>query len=234
MNEMTVFQNPEFGQLRTTTIDGEPWWVGKDVAVALGYAKPSDAVRKRVEDEDRGISEMETPSGTQTMTIINKSGLYSLILSSKLPSAKRFKHWVTSEVLPAIRKTGKYATLEAEEQAEFSADRLTPGDYIRAAGIVAKCNDRRLPVALKLLESAGIDVSLLMPSDESKPKRPVWYGKERVTPEEMEHLQSVLKNYSVRQAAELVGLNYGLIGFYRSGKRIPTAERYQMMIDILE
>lgn len=82
--------------------------MGKDVAMALGYSKPTDAVRKRVFEEDRGVSKMETPSGIQKMTIINESGLYSLILSSKLESAKRFKHWVTSEVLPCIRKTGGY------------------------------------------------------------------------------------------------------------------------------
>ena len=78
------------------------------MAVALGYSKPTDAVRKRVFEEDRGVSKMETPSGTQQMTIINESGLYSLILSSKLESAKRFKRWVTSEVLPCIRKHGGY------------------------------------------------------------------------------------------------------------------------------
>ena len=78
------------------------------MAAALGYEKPTDAVRKRVDEEDRGISKMETPSGKQEMTIINESGLYSLILSSKLPTAKYFKHWVTSEVLPSIRKTGGY------------------------------------------------------------------------------------------------------------------------------
>ena len=80
--------------------------MGKDVAVALGHAEPRSAVSKRVEVEDKGVAEMETPSGIQKMTIINESGLYSLILSSKLESAKRFKHWVTSEVLPCIRKTG--------------------------------------------------------------------------------------------------------------------------------
>lgn len=90
-------------------IDNEPWFVGKDVAEALGYEKPTDSVRKRVDEEDRGISKMETPSGIQNMTIINESGLYSLILSSKLPSAKQFKRWVTSEVLPELRKTGSYS-----------------------------------------------------------------------------------------------------------------------------
>lgn len=110
MQELQIFNNPDFGEIRTLTIDDEPWFVGKDVAIALGYEKPTDAVRKHVDGEDRGISKMETPSGKQDMTIINESGLYSLILSSKLESAKRFKRWVTAEVLPAIRKTGKYET----------------------------------------------------------------------------------------------------------------------------
>ena len=108
MNNLQVFNNEEFGQIRTMVIDGEPWFVGKDVAEALGYERPTDTVRKRVDDEDRGISKMETPSGKQEMTIINESGLYTLVLGSKLDSAKRFKRWVTSEVLPAIRKTGSY------------------------------------------------------------------------------------------------------------------------------
>ena len=108
MENLQVFNSEEFGQIRTMVIDGEPWFVGKDVAEALGYERPTDTVRKRVDDEDRGISKMETPSGKQEMTIINESGLYTLVLGSKLDSAKRFKRWVTSEVLPAIRKTGSY------------------------------------------------------------------------------------------------------------------------------
>ena len=108
MKEMMLFQNPEFGEIRTLEVNGEPWFVGRDVAAALGYEKPSNAVYKQVDPEDKGISEMETPSGEQRMTIINESGLYSLIFSSKLEKAKEFKRWVTSEVLPAIRKTGGY------------------------------------------------------------------------------------------------------------------------------
>lgn len=105
---LKVFNNQEFGTIRTVQVNNEPWFVGKDVAQALGYEKPTDAVRKRVDDEDRGISKMETPSGIQNMTIINESGLYSLIMGSKLDSAKKFKRWITSEVLPTIRKTGHY------------------------------------------------------------------------------------------------------------------------------
>lgn len=122
MNKLQKFTDEEFGEIRTVTIDGEPYFVGKDVAEALGYAKPTDAVRKRVEDEDRGISKMETPSGSQQMTVINESGLYSLILSSKLPSAKEFKHWVTSDVLPSIRKHGAYMTSQTIENVLTSPD----------------------------------------------------------------------------------------------------------------
>lgn len=109
MNNLQIFNNPEFGEIRTIQKNGEPWFVGKDVATALGYEKPTDAVRKRVDEEDKGVSKMETPSGPQEMTVINESGLYCLIFSSKLEKAKSFKRWVTAEVLPSIRKTGSYA-----------------------------------------------------------------------------------------------------------------------------
>ena len=92
----TGFNHPEFGTVRTVEIDNEVWFVGKDVAEALGYSDPRSAISKKIENEDRGVAKMATPSGTQQMTIINESGLYSLILSSKLPSAKEFKHWVTT------------------------------------------------------------------------------------------------------------------------------------------
>lgn len=108
MSELKIFENEEFGQVRTVTIDGEPWFVGKDVALALQYKEPQKAVRTHVDEEDRGVSEMDTPGGKQVLAIINESGLYSLIFGSKLESAKRFKHWVTSEVLPALHKTGHY------------------------------------------------------------------------------------------------------------------------------
>ena len=108
MNELQIFSNPEFGDIRTVELDGEPWFVGRDVATALGYVEPTKAVRERVDSEDRGVSKIDTPSGAQEMTIINESGLYSLVLSSKLPGAKKFKRWVTSEVLPALRKHGSY------------------------------------------------------------------------------------------------------------------------------
>lgn len=113
MNELQVFTNPEFGQVRTLTLEGEPWFVGKDVAVALGYADTKNALKSHVDREDKRGWQIATPGGEQTMTIINESGLYALIFGSKLESAKNFKRWVTHEVLPAIRKTGVYSLTPA-------------------------------------------------------------------------------------------------------------------------
>lgn len=115
MNELKVFQNEEFGEVRSLVINNEPWFVGKDVAKALGYENPSKAIRDHVEEEDKKVGVQNvTPyisdnlGRKQYPTFINESGVYSLIFGSKLPSAKKFKHWVTSEVLPTLRKTGKY------------------------------------------------------------------------------------------------------------------------------
>ena len=107
MNELQIFNNEEFGTVRTVTIDNEHWFVGKDVAEALG-TKTQDRRLPQCDGQDKGVHSVDTPSGIQQMTIINESGLYALIFGSKLESAKRFKHWVTSEVLPAIRRTGSY------------------------------------------------------------------------------------------------------------------------------
>ena len=107
-NELVKFDNAEFGSVRVMMIDGEPWFVGKDIAIALGYKNVRDAMRKHVDDEDKGVAKCDTLGGKQELAVINESGLYSLILSSKLDSARQFKRWVTSEVLPSIRKTGSY------------------------------------------------------------------------------------------------------------------------------
>jgi len=156
MNDLTTFSNPEFGQVRTVEINGTPWLVGKDVAIALGYKNPSNAILKHVDDEDKrlevlpqgadtqnrdvpsasaGIVKHDTLSGATKTALINESGLYSLILSSKMPKAKAFKHWVTSEVLPAIRKTGAYESFQAQqhiEQLEATNTRLNAA--IQAVG----------------------------------------------------------------------------------------------------
>lgn len=102
----------ESQQLRTIKVNDEVWFVGKDVAMILGYAKTANAISQHVDDEDKGVTRMMTPGGKQNIQVINESGMYSLILSSKMPNAKKFKHWITSEVLPSIRKHGAYMTDE--------------------------------------------------------------------------------------------------------------------------
>lgn len=124
--EIKIFKNPQFGAIRTTEKDGEPWFAGKDVAIALGYSNPQKAIRDHIDSEDRTVNESFTVNGTP-ITLINESGLYSLILSSKLPSAKQFKHWVTSEVLPSIRKSGGYnadATMQSVVQTLATMQRV--------------------------------------------------------------------------------------------------------------
>ncbi len=112
MNNLQIFKNQDFGEVRTVTINDEPYFVGKDVAEILGYSNSRKALGDHVDDEDKDVTKCYTLGGTQDLAVINESGLYALILSSKLPRAKQFKHWVTSDVLPAIRKHGAYATEE--------------------------------------------------------------------------------------------------------------------------
>lgn len=128
--EVTVFKNlvhPEFGELRTVEIDGKPWFVGKDVAAALGYSDAFGALKKHVDTEDKLVCQIDSAGQRRGATIINESGLYSLILSSKLPSAKEFKHWVTAEVLPSIRKNGAYIR---------NQENMTPAEIV-ARGLIA-------------------------------------------------------------------------------------------------
>lgn len=186
MIQIKLFESEEFGNIRTATIDGVPWFVGADVAIALGYINPRDALTKHVDAEDRGVAKCDTLGGIQTLSIINESGIYSLIMSSKLPSGKRFKRWVTSEVLPALRKGAGLEAIEAlkmlsrENQKRGNAalyaaipdiDRAT---YCKAASITGKeiANrmglDKRIPKAdvppefLSEYDSVFSDVTHLM------------------------------------------------------------------------
>ena len=124
-SELKIFENPEFGSIRTLEINGEPWFVGKDVAEVLGYAKARNAIAAHVDEEDKKEAPIQGDlGGTQTMTIINESGVYALVFGSKLPKAKEFKRWVTSEVLPTIRKHGAYMTADTLEAAILNPDYL--------------------------------------------------------------------------------------------------------------
>ena len=135
MEQLKIFENEEFGQIRTVMRDGEVWFVGKDVAEALGFTNSRDAIATHVFDDDKGVEIIDTLGGKQKMTAINESGLYALVFGSRLESAKRFKRWVTYEVLPTIRNTGSYdmsrlskemrAILNCDERIVIIDDRVT-------------------------------------------------------------------------------------------------------------
>lgn len=172
MNELKVFNSEEFGDVRTVTINGDPWFVGKDVAAALGFTNPRDAISTHVFDEDKGVESIDTLGGKQKMTVINESGLYALVFGSRLKSAQRFKHWVTSEVLPAIRRTGGYqmpapqgkellalAVLEAQKTIEAQnteIERMKP-KAIFADAVSASNSSILIGDLAKLLRQNGVD-----------------------------------------------------------------------------
>ena len=131
MRNIQVFNSPEFGAIRTFDIDGQPWFVATDIAAALGYARPRDAANRHVAEDDKGSAVLATPGGDQEFVTVNESGLYSMILSSKLPSAQAFKRWVTSEVLPTIRKHGAYLT-DKKAESLFTQEGLA--DLLMQAG----------------------------------------------------------------------------------------------------
>ena len=122
MNEVQIFENEEFGAIRTVTIDGEPWFVGKDVAMDLGYERPTKAIQDHVDEEDKdGVPIQDSIGRMQNTPVINESGVYALVFGSKLESAKKFKRWVTKEVLPSIRKTGSYHPMSTDEKIQVLA-----------------------------------------------------------------------------------------------------------------
>ena len=144
MNNLQIFNSPEFGQVRTIQQNGEPWFVGKDVAEILGYTNPSKALVDHVDDEDKLNNDSLSSLGQRGGWLINESGLYSLILSSKMPKAKEFKRWVTSEVLPAIRKTGGYIA---------GSENMTDAEIMAKAVLVAQSTIRQRDQRIKELES---------------------------------------------------------------------------------
>lgn len=220
MNEMQIFENPAFGQVRTVAIEGEPWFVGKDVAEILGYKNPSEALIERVDEEDKlnskTLSSFELNLGQRGGWLINESGLYSLVLSSKLPTAKAFKRWITSEVLPSIRKTGRYEI----QHEELSTRPLTSDDYIEAAKTVAKCDNRRLPIVIDLFRKAGLDISVLLPVQQEQNI-------------ESEFIVDLLNQYSLPELCKKLNINKSSLYYYRIGKYKPRKERQKMIIEVL-
>lgn len=163
MNELKIFKNSEFGEIRTVEIGGEPWFVGKDVAEILGYANPSKALSDHVDEEDKLNNESLSSLGQRGGWLINGSGLYSLILSSKLQNAKAFKRWVTSEVLPAIRKHGLYAKEELLDNPDIAIAAFKALKEEREARKALEAeNERMQPLALFAKSVSASDTSILI------------------------------------------------------------------------
>ena len=120
MNDLQIFKSEEFGEVRTVEIDGEVWFVGKDVTDSLGYANSRDALSRHVDEEDKQVSGITTEAQSYNMTVINESGVHSLVFGSQLPNAKRYKHWITAEVLPSIRKTGSYSVNQLPQNLQIA------------------------------------------------------------------------------------------------------------------
>lgn len=151
MNNIKIFENREFGEIRTVMIDGAPWFVGKDVAGALGYSKERNAIASHVEEDDRKVAPIQGPlGGTQDMTLISESGMYSLIFGSKLDSARRFKHWVTSEVLPSIRQTGTYSMARQVPLTEH------PGEVANLIKVVTNRMDKQGSAPYESMDAARL------------------------------------------------------------------------------
>ena len=166
MNNLKVFNNEEFGQVRIIELNGENYFIGKDVAEALGYKDTADALKKHVDEEDKLTRRIADSGQNRNMIIINESGLYSLILSSKLPNAKKFKRWVTSEVLPSIRKTGSYETPKSKASAERLASINNAVKILTPMLEKAGCNSKiQLLTAKSLYEKAGVNIPIEIGAD---------------------------------------------------------------------
>lgn len=206
-----VFNNTEFGEIRSMTINGEPWFVGKDIAAALGYKESAKAIREHIDDEDKGVSVLDTPGGKQKTVIINESGMYSLILSSKLEGAKRFKRWVTSEILPSIRKTGAYATDSAA--AEYKARELRIKEMNAQARLI-NAETRRLTVLQKGKGLSQVAVDTLAVK-----------AVERVTGKDLgDYLPQVEKTYSASEVGNALGITAAKVGRLANAHGLKTDE----------
>ena len=211
--QIKVFNNTEFGEIRSMTIDGEPWFVGKDIATALGYAKPENAVSNHVDSEDK-TSTLIQGSGSNYKSkaiIINESGMYSLILSSKLEGAKRFKRWVTSEILPSIRKTGAYATDSAA--ADYKARELRIREMNAQARLI-NAETRRLTVLQKGKGLSQVAVDTLAVK-----------AVERVTGKDLgDYLPQVEKTYSASEIGNALGITAAKVGRLANAHGLKTDE----------
>lgn len=230
MNELQTFSNAQFGEIRSLVIDEMPYFVGRDVAKVLGYANTRDALAKRVDNEDKltGVAICDTTGREQKPVLINESGLYSLILTSKLPSAKEFKHWVTASVLPMIRKTGVYAAgMDLKNDDTVTPMRLlSPDDYLSAARLIATCKSERLSSVLALLSKGGWDIPQALPRNTLR----------QDTSDIAERIKSTRTKagMTLQDLANVSGVSAEVLRAYENGRRFPKQERYTSLIMLLD
>ncbi len=230
MNELQTYSNAEFGSIRSIIIDDIPYFVGRDVASILGYANTRDALAKRVDNEDKlnGVAICDTNGRETKPVLINESGLYSLILTSKLPSAKEFKRWVTSSVLPMIRKTGVYsAGMDIKNDDTVTPMRLlSPDDYLSAARLIATCKSERLNIVLALLSKGGWEIPQMVPT----------LSVRQDTSDIAERIKSARtkSGMTLQDLADASGISAEVLRAYESGRRFPKQERYTTLVMLLD
>lgn len=247
MVELQAFSHDEFGQIRMLMLDGVPWAVGKDIASALGYKNPQDAISAHVDVEDKRLIQKSEIAATDIdvsnrgLMIVNESGLYSLILSSKFPATKRLKLWITNAVLPAVRETGAYGSQGdaggAPELPRATRD-LTTDDYAEAARIVSKCGVSKLEIVLHFLWLAGFD----LPGATQTGEHPCRQAQNRGSPERdtageaASLINRAIEQYgmTLRGIGRLVGLQPTQVNRIRRGESTPTLERSRTICDALQ
>ena len=216
--QIQIFNNTEFGEIRSMEIGGEPWFVGKDVAAALGYRDTSDALKKHVESEDKLSRRFADSGQNRAMYIINESGLYSLILGSKLEGAKRFKRWVTSEVLPAIRKTGAYAV--NSKAAEIKMRELRVKEMNAQARLI-NAQVRQLKMLGKERGISQIAVDTLAVK-----------AAEQVTGQDLgDYLPKTEKTYSASEVGNALGISAAKVGRLANAYGLKTEEFGVFVLD---
>ena len=249
MNELEIF-NYGSTQIRTTQIDYQPWFVLKDVCEVFGETNYR-RVTGRLDDDEKGVSQIDTPGGIQSMTVVNEPGLYSVLFAMQPEKArgvsedyiaqrqtqlKAFKRWITHDVIPAIRRTGSYSVKGAA---------ISTADYLKAARIVSRCPNKRLPIVLSLLESSGIDVEAVVAAGRAmalmEPAKPERYPHRRVytTEQKMALADEAIELLWVcglnnKQMAEKLGIPYNMIAKYRNGYRRPEPDRAEHIIKTLK
>ncbi len=241
MNELQIFKNPEFGQIRSLVIEGEPWFVGKDIAGAFGDANYKRSL-SRLDSDDRSKAKVLTAGGEQSMIIVNESGLYSLLFYMQPQKAKgvtqndslvnerieklhKFKRWVTSEVLPAIRKTGSYTVPAALPDRKLTAD-----DYLRAASIISTCKNERLPYVLDLLKKSGIKISQI----KSEPHKATAGKDVEGGAQKAIYTAKLVYGITYAEVGRKTGLNRQQIRRIYTGEYIPTLERAKLICNTVQ